>query len=136
MNFTIGKAKVNTWKSVKAQYIAAACGLALAMGAVSGLGAWRDGGAAAPSVPARASISVPQSEQAPREFVIFIAGSQQQASDYAAQLYQDLNRAWFALYSFVVVANAEEEAWLHYANAQAAREDLGVSLEVVDLRNR
>lgn len=42
MNLTIGNTKVGTWKSIRAQYVAAACGLALAVSAVVAVAAPND----------------------------------------------------------------------------------------------
>ena len=136
MNLTTSDSKSSTWKSFKAQYIAAVCGLTIAIGALTAIGTWRDSSASVAGFPARASISSPQAAQAPNQFVVFIAGSQQQASDHAAQIYQDLNPAWFGSYSFVVVTNAEEEAQALSFLGGVAMElvDVGTQFQVVDLR--
>jgi hypothetical protein len=134
MNLTIGNAKVSTWKNLKAQYIAAACGLTLAVGAVTSVTSWSGSGTIAPSTPARNSISISRADERLERHVYFIAGSQQQAMDHAASVTQDLNPALLAAQSYFVVTNAEEEAQARYGIAQAMSEEGGVPIDVVDLR--
>jgi hypothetical protein len=136
VNLTIDNAKVSAWKNLRAQYIAAACGLTLAVGALTGVAGWSGSGTIAPSTPARSSISISRAGERPERHVYFIAGSQQQATDHAASVTQGLNPAWLAAQSYFVVTNAEEEAQARYGIAQAMSEEGGVPIDVVDLRLR
>ena len=134
MNLTIGHGKVSTWKNLKAQYIAAACGLTLAVGAVTGVAGWSSSDTVSPRAPARTSFSILRTEERPERHVYFMASSQQQARDHAASITQDLNPAWLAAQTYLVVTNAEEEAQAGYGIAQAMSEEGGVPIDVVDLR--
>ncbi len=136
MSTILSNTAVSTWKRIKVQHIALVCGLAIAASAAAAIGGWEADSATTPASPARASISTPLSDDTP-QFVLFIAGSQQQADDHAAAIRQDLNPAWFASHSFVVVTNADEEAQVRSLRDGVAMELVaaGTNFEVVDLRS-
>src|SRR5688572_5519296 len=112
MNLPISNGNVNPWKSVKAKYITSACGLALAVSALAGVGTWRDGSSTATATlqPAstRLTASVPSSAVPAMVFVI--AGSELAASDHAASVNQDVHPAASISFSYMVATNSEEEA--------------------------
>jgi hypothetical protein len=134
MNLTIGNGKLNNWQTLKTRYIAAACGVALAAAAVTGVASMERGGGAtsATSAVPSASYSVPQ--RGPDQHTVFIAGSEQQAIDMRASVLQDLDPSQYSGVSFVVAASAAEDVAARYAIDEAAREESGVAMRVVDLR--
>ena len=136
MNLTIGNTKTNSWKNIKAQYVATACALALAAAAVTGLGARQDFAPAAPvQQPQRLSFSPAPSQQMP-ELVFFIAGSEQQARDHIGQLRMDLNPEAGVSYLYHVVTNADEAAAARKLTDSIAPELAieGTNFRVIDLR--
>jgi hypothetical protein len=55
--------------------------------------------------------------------------------DRSASIFQDLDPSWYPAFSFVVAASPEQEDAISYAIAEAAREDAGVRMRVLDLRS-
>jgi hypothetical protein len=82
MNFTNATANTQsaTWKGMKARYIAAVCGLALAASAIAGIATYNGQGSAKPSARPSAigSGSVSTNADLPTT-VYYIVGSQEQA---------------------------------------------------------
>jgi hypothetical protein len=136
MNLTIGNARVISWKNIKTQYVAAACGLALAAAAVTGLSVRQDSAPAAPiSQPQRVSVSAPGTLPMP-QLVFFIAGSELQATDHIARLRMDLNPEAGISYLYQVVSNTKDEAETRTLTDSIASElaVAGTNFQVIDLR--
>jgi hypothetical protein len=136
MNWIVRNAAVSTWRRFKIQHLALICGVTIAAGAAFAIRGSEVNSVPAPaSVAARDSISTSLPDVTPR-FVLFIAGSQQQADDHAVSLSEHFNPRLLSTYGFVVVTNPEEEerarALGDWASVELA--NAGTDFRVVDLR--
>ena len=132
MSLTINSATFGTWKRMKAQYVVAIAGAALALSAAIGVGAWQvsDSGGGAKTVPAASVQPV-----APATHTYYIVDSPEEARLVAAfgmaasQAGQPVGR--FEIIDASGVNDASFSELMSYT-LQAAQ--AGVSVQVFDLR--
>jgi hypothetical protein len=138
MNLTIGTTRVSTWKQIKAQYVAAACGLALGASALVATSPWQHT-STRPASPVATAPTVSLFQPAgPHQFIYFLVGSQAEA----AQLQATLSSEWAGYEAsardtgvdVLVVDSPQKESLI----GESARELMqqGANYRFVDLRAR
>lgn len=143
MNLTIGNTTFNTWKRIKLQYVAVACGLAIAASAAIALPGLRSTDESAPA--ARPSLAFSTGIRAPGQtphVVFYLVGSEAQAALVRAGV-QEAYREQLStgipgplIQTVAIVANTPDEAVAVQAMVHAANneEQSGAVYELIDLR--
>ena len=133
MNITIGTGNVNTWRRFKAQYVAAVCGLALAVSALMVSSPWQQDSAR--PTPSAVASNVPASQPSqPEGFVYYLMGSQQEAAVMQSLLSTE-SAAWLqpGAVAHTLVMDTPKAQMLA-GKAQRELSQHGVSVRVIDLR--
>jgi hypothetical protein len=134
MNLTIST-RISTWKQIKGQYIAAACGLALALSAVVASTPWSNGSTTPKALDPTSSFSSYKEEQTP-SFVYYLVESQGEAALFDSVLSSESGAfGSMAVQTITLVVDTPEAESLI---AEATRElmQFGVNYRVVDLRTQ
>jgi len=131
MSLTIGNTKVSTWKHLKAQYIAAALGVALALSTVVAV-APRHGTSVGPVAPSAESTS--RAGQGP-SFVYYLAASQQEANLFNAVISSEQAVLGSTNTQALAVALSDPETKSLLVEASRELMAMGIDFRVVDLNN-
>jgi hypothetical protein len=134
-----------TGKRIQMQYVALACGAALAVGAAVGFGSWENGGNDATSVPAPTASSAPRYsyETELQRLTFYLAGSPEQVAQMeATENHAALERIYAnivdpASTTVILLADTPENEALARSKIQAVAMDGAVgnfTLDVIDLR--
>jgi hypothetical protein len=134
MNLTSNPAINNSWKRFKLQYVAAACGLALAASSAAYVGGPLKGARQAPAG-ARASAMASYARTASQPFYYFIVGDGEQAAALESAISRD-SAAYDhsgVQHRTLVVQNEEQEFYLNLAVRETMA--LGTNVQFLDLRS-
>jgi hypothetical protein len=137
MNLTIGSTRVGTRKHIKAQYVAAACGVALAASALVAASPWQQA-ATRPASPGSTAPTVNVAQPAaPRQFVYFLVSSQAEAAQLESTLSSE--RAAYGApadtsVDVLVVDSPQQEALIGESGRELMQQ--GANYRFVDLRGR
>jgi hypothetical protein len=131
MSISIGTTHGNTWKSVKARYVATVCGVALAVSAAVATDAIRP--EAKPVAGASSGIAAAANRTPDfNHYIFYVVGSERQRD---ALIESAMGDDFLTPHSKIVIINSLDEE-LRMAATQAELTELGHISQVTDLRNR